>query len=242
MAKFLQAPGPKFTAQGIVNAASFQGGPIAPGEMITIFGSGIGPSPLAGYHLTGNRFDSMVAQTRVLFDGIAAPIIYASSGQTAVVVPYEIAGQAATQVVVEYQGVQSSQVSVQVAAVAPGIFTVLFNGTGQGAVLNADYRANAAGNAAARGSVVMVYMTLGGEHGQDGMIATGAVQHPLLVTATVGGQSAQVQYAGPSPGSIWGLTQVNLLVPASVTPGNSVPLAITVGGVQSPPNVTLAVN
>ena len=47
--------------------------------------------------------------------------------------PYEIAGQAATQVVVEYQGVQSSQVSVQVAAVAPGIFTVLFNGTGQGA-------------------------------------------------------------------------------------------------------------
>ena len=74
------------------------------------------------------------------------------------------------------------------------------------------------------------------------MIATGAVQHPLLVTATVGGQSAQIQYAGPSPGSIWGLTQVNLLVPASVTPGNSVPLAITVGGVQSPPNVTLAVN
>jgi uncharacterized protein (TIGR03437 family) len=242
VAKFLQAPGPKFTAQGIVNAASFQGGPIAPGEMITIFGSGIGPSPLAGYHLTGNRFDSMVAQTRVLFDGVAAPIIYASSGQTAVVVPYEIAGQAATQVVVEYQGVQSSQVSVQVAAVAPGIFTVLFNGTGQGAVLNTDYRANAAGNPAARGSVVMVYMTLGGEHGQDGMIATGAVQHPLLVTATVGGQSAQVQYAGPSPGSIWGLTQVNLMVPASVTPGNAVPLAITVGGVQSQPNVTLAVN
>jgi uncharacterized protein (TIGR03437 family) len=242
VAKFLQAPGPKFTAQGIVNAASFQGGPIAPGEMITIFGSGIGPSTLAGYHLTGNRFDSMVAQTRVLFDGVAAPIIYASSGQTAVVVPYEIAGQAATQVVVEYQGVQSSQVSVQVAAVAPGIFTVLFNGTGQGAVLNTDYRANAAGNPAARGSVVMVYMTVGGEHGQDGMIATGAVQHPLLVTATIGGQSAQVQYAGPSPGSIWGLTQVNLMVPASVTPGNAVPLAITVGGVQSQPNVTLAVN
>jgi uncharacterized protein (TIGR03437 family) len=58
-------------------------------------------------------------------------------------VPYEIAGKAANQVVVEYQGVQSSQVSVQVAAAAPGIFTALSNGTGQGAVLNADYRANA---------------------------------------------------------------------------------------------------
>jgi hypothetical protein len=143
VAKFLQTSGPKFTAQGIVNAASFQGGPIALGELITIYGSGIGPGTLAGYHLTGNRFDSMVAQTRVLFDGIAAPIIYAYSGQTAVVVPYEIAGKAANQVVVEYQGVQSSQVSVQVAAAAPGIFTALSNGTGQGAVLNADYRANA---------------------------------------------------------------------------------------------------
>ena len=69
---------------------------------------------------------------RPAFHPTDANIIYASSGQTAVVVPYEIAGQAATQVVVEYQGVQSSQVSVQVAAVAPGIFTVLFNGTGQG--------------------------------------------------------------------------------------------------------------
>jgi uncharacterized protein (TIGR03437 family) len=184
----------------------------------------------------------MVAQTRVLFDGIAAPIIYASSGQTAVVVPYEIAGHAATEVVVEYQGVQSSQVSVPVAAAAPGIFTALSNGTGQGAVLNADYGANAAGNAAARGSVVMVYMTVGGENGQDGMLATGAAQHPLPVTATVGGQSAQVLYAGPSPGLIWGVTQVNLIVPAAVTPGNAVPLAITVGGVQSQPNVTLTVN
>jgi uncharacterized protein (TIGR03437 family) len=49
-------------------------------------------------------------------------------------------------------------------------------------------------------------------------------------------------YAGPSPGLIWGVTQVNLIVPASVTPGNAVPLAITVGGVQSQPNVTLTVN
>src|ERR1039458_4957724 len=182
------------------------------------------------------------AQTRVLFDGIAAPIVYAYSGQTAVVVPYEIAGKAATDVVVEYQGVQSSQVWVQVAAAAPGLFTALSNGTGQGAVLNADYGANAAGNGAARGSVVMVYMTVGGENGQDGMVATGAAQHPLPVSATVGGQNAQVLYAGPSPGLIWGVTRVNLIVPASVTPGNAVPLAISVGGVQSQPNVTLTVN
>ena len=156
----------------------------------------------------------MVAQTRVLFDGISAPIIYASSGQTAVVVPYEVAGHAATEVVVEYQGVQSSQVSVPVAAAAPGLFTALSNGTGQGAVLNADYGAN----------------------------ATGAAQHPLPVTAMVGGQNAQVLYAEPSPGLIWGVTQVNLIVPAAVTPGNAVPLAITVGGVQSQTNVTLTVN
>ena len=77
---------------------------------------------------------------------------------------------------------------------------------------------------------------------QDQAVIQGAAQHPLPVTATVGGQSAQVLYAGPSPGLIWGVTQVNPIVPASVTPGNAVPLAITVGGVQSQPSVTLAVN
>ena len=41
---------------------------------------------------------------------------------------------------------------------------------------------------------------------------------------------------------IWGLAQINLVIPASVTPGNAVPLAIHIGGTATQAFVTIAVN
>lgn len=61
----------------MTNAPSYAAGRVAPGEIITIFGCNIGPDSLTGYHLTNNKFDNSVSQTRVLFDGVAAPIFYA---------------------------------------------------------------------------------------------------------------------------------------------------------------------
>jgi uncharacterized protein (TIGR03437 family) len=61
----------QITAAGIVNAASFRAGPVAPGEIITIFGTGFGP-----------------ADTRVLFDGTPARMIYTVENQLSVIVPY----------------------------------------------------------------------------------------------------------------------------------------------------------
>src|SRR5258706_6576363 len=85
---------PVATAAGVVNAASFLGGPIAPGELVTIFGTGIGPATLAGFVITpAGFFESLVGETTVLFDGIPAPLIYASAGQTTAIVPYSVAGK-----------------------------------------------------------------------------------------------------------------------------------------------------
>lgn len=240
VAKFLQ---PYFTAAGVANAGSFKAGAIAPGEIITIFGCNIGPDTLATYHLTNNKFDSTVAQTRVLFDGVAAPILYAFKDQTSVVVPYAVAGKSTTQVVAEFRGAQSAPVAMPVTSAAPGIFTIPPTGAGQAAVLNSDWSVNASGNGVARGDYIMLFTTVGGESGQDGVIATDARPHPLSnsVTATIGGVSAQVLYAGSAPQLIWGMTQVNLVVPATVTPGNAVPLVVNIGGAQSQGNVTIAV-
>jgi uncharacterized protein (TIGR03437 family) len=233
---------PWFDAAHIANAASFQSGAIAHGEIITIYGLSLGPKKLRTYNLTNGKFDTTLARTRVLFDGVEAPIIYASWGQTSIVVPYSVAGKQTTQAVFEYKGRRSAPVTLTVTDAAPGIFTLAQNGSGQGAILNwPDYAVNGPNSRIAPGQVLMVYLTVGGENGKDGELAQGIQQHPMSVTARVAGMDAQVIYAGPSPGLIWGLTQVNVVVPTSVAAGAAVPITVTFGNRTTQANVTIAV-
>lgn len=232
---------PWFDADHVANGASFKGGAVSPGEIITIYGFSLGPKVLKTYNITNQRFDSLLARTKITFDGVAAPIIYANWGQTSIVVPYSVAGKSTTQVVVEYKGRPSAPVTLDVVQASPGIFTAAANGSGQGAILLEDYSVNSAQNAVPRGRAAMVFMTVGGETGTDGLLAPGIAQHPLPVTATIGGQDAQVIYAGPSPGLIWGLTQVNVIVPDSAPTGAAVPITITIGGRSTQSGVTIAV-
>ncbi|MBS1854551.1 MAG: SBBP repeat-containing protein [Acidobacteria bacterium] len=232
---------PWFDAEHVANGASSRGGAVAPGEIITIYGFSLGPKVLKTYNITAGKFDSLLGRAKVTFDGVAAPVIYANWGQTSVVVPYSVAGKGTTQVVVEYKGRPSAPVALQVVAAVPGVFTVPPGGTGQGAILLEDYSVNSPGNPVARGRAAMVFTTVGGESGQDGVLAAGISQHPLAVTATIGGKDATVIYAGPSPGLIWGLTQVNVIVPDSAPSGSAVPIVITVGGSSTQSGVTIAV-
>jgi uncharacterized protein (TIGR03437 family) len=235
---FVLADRPKFAVNSIVNAASSLTGSVAPGEMVVIYGSGLGPAQFTPYNITGSKFDNNVALARILFDGVAAPIIYTSSGQTAVVVPYEVKGT--TQVVAEYLTNQSAPVAVPVVSAAPGLFSADASGSGPAAALNENNTGNSAANPIARGHVVVLFATIGGDQGQDGVIAQSAQQYPATVTATVGGLPAVVQYAGPSPGLIWGVSQVNVVIPPDAPVGPAVPITITAAGAKSQ-TVTIAV-
>jgi uncharacterized protein (TIGR03437 family) len=214
---------------------------VAAGEIITLYGFSLGPKVLKTYTMTGGKFDTTLGRTRITFDGVAAPVIYSSWGQTSVVVPYAVAGKRSTDVVVEYKGRRSAVVNLPVVDSAPGIFTTANSGSGQGAILLENYSVNGPGNPVARGRAAMVFMTVGGENGVDGVLAGGISQHPLPVSATIGGRDAPVLYAGPSPGLIWGLTQVNLLVPDNAPTGGAVPVVITFGTRQTQTGVTMAV-
>jgi len=230
----------------VVNGASWVAGPVAPGEIVSLGGTNIGPSTPAGLRLTpAGLVDTRLAETRVLFDGIAAPLIYVSRTQINCVVPYGIAGRVTTRVQVEYQGVRSDPIELRVADTAPGIFTVDASGRGQGAILNQDYTVNGAANPAARGSVVMIYATGEGQTdppGQDGVVAGNILRRPLRdVSVTIGGVPARVEYAGSAPGFVSGLLQVNARVPENAPTGGAVPVILTVGGVSSPATVTMAV-
>lgn len=61
------------------------------------------------------------------------------------------------------------------------------------------------------------------------------------MTVTIGGSNATVIYAGPAPGAIAGLVQINAIVPQNTSPGSAVPIQLTVGSAQSPGGVTIVV-
>jgi uncharacterized protein (TIGR03437 family) len=221
----------------IQNAASYATGPVSPGELIYISGTSIGPPSLTFGSLTanGSALSTSAGNTRVLFDGIPAPVVYALATQTVVVVPYEVAGRTTTSVVVEYQGVQSAPLIYSVQPAVPGIFTQNQQGTGPGAIINQDgVTGNGPGTLAPKGSVVSVYMTGEGQTSPAGL--TGAIapinvpapwkQPQLKATATIGGLPATVQYYGSAPGDVSGVMQVNVQIPASA-PSGAVPIVIT---------------
>ena len=232
----------------ITNAASGATGAVSPGENIVIYGTGIGPAQLTGIQVSNGVVSTISGNTRVLFDGVAAPVIYASANQTSVMVPYGVSGRTSTNVQVEYLGVQSAAINYQVTQTAPGIYSLNLSGTGPGATLNQNGSVNSQVNPAAKGSVVTVYMTGEGQTSPAGV--NGAVtpldgtglKNPLQgVTATIGGVQAQVAYSGSAPGIVSGVMQVNLVVPAGTASGGAVPLVIAVGGVNSQAGITISI-
>jgi uncharacterized protein (TIGR03437 family) len=207
---------------------------VAPGEILSLFGTAIGPPSPALLELTNPRLVANALEgVHVLFDGVPAPVLYASAGQINTVVPYAVAGKPNTQVQVEYLGALSTPVTLPVASVAPGVFTLNSSGTGPGAILNSDLSVNSAANPAARGAAVSIFATGAGNTtaaGADGLIPTGPSDRPNAdVSVTIGGLPCQVSYAGAAPGLMSGVLQVNAQVPAGVTPGPSVPVQVAIG-------------
>ena len=227
------------------SAATLQAGPVAPGELVTIFGSNLGPASPTGLQLSASGFvTTQLAQTQVLFDGIPAPLLYAGSEQITAVVPYATAGRDSTQLVVTNAGQASSALTIAVTSSAPAVFTLNSTGRGQGAILNQDGSVNGSMNPAAQGSIVVLYATGAGQtnpQGVDGLLATDVLPAPMLpVTVTIGGQPAEVLYAGAAPGLVAGVLQVNVRLPQGIGSG-AVAVSLEVGGAASQPGVTLSV-
>ena len=87
----------------------------------------------------------------------------------------------------------------------------------------------------------MLFITAGGDQGQDGIPAPAAGSLPFPVTVRVGVSDAEVLYSGPAPTLIYGMLQINFVVPAAVTPGDKVSLYVKLGDVWSQAGVTIAV-
>jgi uncharacterized protein (TIGR03437 family) len=238
----------------VLNAASFLGNPqfdntgfvVTPGEIVTIFGSNLGPASLATAQLDAKgNIATLLAGTRVLFDGVASPMIYTSANQVSAVVPFAVTGKTSTVVRTEYNGVQSGGLQISAADSAPALFTANASGTGQIAALNQDASINSPANPAEPNSVVVLYATGGGpwtESIPDGQITGSHLVGPRApVFARVGKLPAQLLYAGTAPGLVNGALQINILLPKELIGGPAVPIQISVGSYTSPPGTTVAV-
>jgi len=239
--------GPTLNASGVVNGATFQSGPVAPGELISLFGSAIGPPTPALLALDSPRLVANSIQgVHVYFDGVPAPLLYASSRQINAVVPYEVAGKAVTYVQVEYLGVFSNPIPLPVAATAPGIFSATGSGAGQGAILNArDESVNSVGNPVARGEWISIFATGGGvttPASADGLVSSTPLPVPISnMSVTIGGLAAEIDFKGAAPGLVSGVLQINAQVPAGIAPGAAVPVQLRIGSATSTSQVTVAV-
>jgi uncharacterized protein (TIGR03437 family) len=234
----LTVTGPSAPAvTSLVNGASFLPGAVSPGELISIFGSNLGPSPGINFTPSDNTVGTTLGDTTVTFNGVAAPLIYAGPTQINAIVPYEIGNVPlgeSINVIVNHSGIISASFSVAVTNTAPGIFSANQTGIGQGAILNSNESANNTGNPAPRGSTVSIYAT--GEGLLIPPVPTGSMSGPSLplpapaanVSVTIGGAPATISYAGEAPTLVSGVIQVNVAIPADINPGNQ-PVVLTIG-------------
>jgi uncharacterized protein (TIGR03437 family) len=233
----------------VLNAASFASGPVAPGEIVSIFGTQIGPTTPANLTLTGGKVSTSAGGVTVSFSGYLAPLIYVSSTQINAVVPYELSGNKGPFVEVIFAGQKSNEPSLQLTTSAPGIFTLNGSGSGPGAILNPDGTVNTQANPAAAGSEIVIYST--GEGLTTPASVTGGVTAvntsgtgpltpapQLAVSVMIGGQPAQVLFDGEAPYMVAGVMQVNAVIPASVRSG-AASVTVQVGKNVSTSGVTV---
>ncbi|MBV8817120.1 MAG: hypothetical protein JO022_02115, partial [Acidobacteriaceae bacterium] len=230
----------------IVNSASQVAGSVAPGELITIYGTNLGPAAPVSFTIVNGTVATTLGGTQVLFDSVAAPLIYVSATQINAIVPYELAGRAATNVTITSASGNSIALLQNVADTVPAIFSANQTGNGQGAILNANNSANSSVNPAAAGTVIQIYAT--GEGTLNPFVPTGSVtgitppfpKPAGAVSVTIGGQPATIQFAGEAPSLVSGVLQVNAVIPAGLS--GPQPVVLTVGnGSNSQQAITVAV-
>jgi uncharacterized protein (TIGR03437 family) len=202
-------------ADMIANSAGGLAGPVAPGELVTIYTEQLGPAAGAAARWGADgKLPIELEGSTVFFDGAAVPLLFAGAFQINVQVPYELRPGTRATVQVFFRGIPSNRLSVNVTESAPEIFQDF--ATRYALALNEDGSRNGPANPARSGSIVVLFASGGGQTAPAGRTGTPAVApHPMLLlpaAVTVDGRSAGVLFAGEVPGNA-GLVQVNARLP-----------------------------
>jgi uncharacterized protein (TIGR03437 family) len=227
--------GPSFTAQGVVNGATFRS-PVALGSIISIFGTGLADQGVAGQV----PLPTTLGGVCVMANEVAVPLFYTSATQINAQLPPELAvGRTVFSIQSLGTGRSSGGVAVTTAAAAPGIFSVDVGGRTQAALFHAgDFSPVTPANPGLRDQDLILFVTGLGAVTPRVAAGSAASSNPLSVTSqqvlvTIGGRPMTVTYSGLSPGFV-GLYQINLRVPADRASGDSLPVVVSAGTASSP--------
>jgi uncharacterized protein (TIGR03437 family) len=235
---------PSINAGGVVSAAkSAPNQPLAPGAFTSIYGVHLG----AGQNLAPSLpLATQLGGTQVVLGGRALPLQYAGDGQVNAVIPYDVAPNSTQQLIVTNGPALSVPQPIVIAPAQPAVFA---NGDGEGVVFDVKPGASAqipvdAKHPISAGDAIVIYCAGLGPVNPPVAAGSAAPSSPPAkttspVTVTIGGKTAQVFFSG-LVGGLAGEYQVNAYVPKGITPGDAVPLVLSVAGFESAP-VTVAV-
>lgn len=231
---------PEADPEIVVSSADFEVGAISPNEIISVFGQGLGSGDEKGLTV-----GTLVGNTQVLVDGIAAPVLYSESGQLNAIIPTGVAGRSNVALRVTNGGKVSAPYTLSVADSSPALYALDGSGSGRGAILNSDLTVNSPTNRADKDSWIVLYGTGGGlgeASVDDGTILAESIPLSQPVEVTINGVSAEVLWAGYPAGSVLGVVQVNVLLPndARVVFGEF-PVVLKIGDNESNGAVTVAI-
>jgi len=204
------------------NAASDDSTAMSGGEIVSLFGQGLGPA--AGTQPQVNRetgFPDQLAGVQVTFNGTPGPLLYVQNNQINAIAPWVLQNQIGqtVNVCVLYNAVETNCITRPLVAEHPGVFTV--DGV-YAAALNQDGSINSATNPAT--GLVSIFATGLGPISPappDGAIVglplpVNVLQDGVYWVANLGFAGSlpnytTVDYGGPAPYEVAGLSQVNFL-------------------------------
>lgn len=142
---------------GIVNSANFAPitNDVAPGEYVTLFGSGMGTTAGA----PSLPLQDTLGGASVTVDSVPAPLLLASAGLLNIFLPNETPEYDFATFVVSVGAASSKPITVYTASTAPGVFTSTANGVGPADVFHLNYTYVTAANPAVAGETLFFYAT-----------------------------------------------------------------------------------
>jgi uncharacterized protein (TIGR03437 family) len=232
-------------------------GPVAPGELITIYGNGIGPTqPVIGVTAGASTVPTSLGGVSVTFNGQPAPILYASSSQVNLQAPFEIFDQNPyttaenTLMQLTYGGSVLGTQTFAVAPQNPGLFVAssvqdLVCGNSQGGnslialALNQDGSINSCANPAPSGSQFTLFVNGIGTaaNGATGVLAISSESDHASVSLWNGGYSLEVDAFSDQPGALSGIGQITGRVPATILATGPMGVTLNMNGVWAGPLV-----
>jgi len=220
------------TVTAVVNDASFAA-PIASGSWVAVFGTNLAPVGTSrkwneSTEIVAGKLPTSLDGTSVTVNGKPAVVEFIQPTQVNIQPPDDTA-TGPVPVVVTTPGGASTAFTVNLAQFAPG----LFPGTAPFVVAqHADNSYVTTASPAKAGEVIILWGTGFGPASPAvpaGQVFSGGNKLANTVTATIGGQSAAVDFAGVVGA---GLVQINVHVPASISSGNA-PVVLSVGGAST---------